>query len=54
VATSTAGGAFSGNGSVLETPLQGGLQQVEVSDSVDTLTEPRRRFLRIRTILPAE
>ena len=54
VATSTAGGAFSGNGSVSETPLQGGLQQVEVSDSVDTLTEPRRRFLRIRTTLPAE
>jgi hypothetical protein len=54
VATSLAGGAFSGNGSVSETPLQGGLQQVEVSDSVDTLTEPRRRFLRIRTTLPAE
>jgi hypothetical protein len=54
VATSTAGGAFSGNGSVSETPLQGGLQQVEVSDSVDTLTDPRRRFLRIRTTLPAE
>jgi len=54
VATSLAGGAFSGNGSVSETLLQGGLQQVEVSDSVDTLTEPRRRFLRIRTTLPAE
>jgi hypothetical protein len=54
VATSTAGGAFSGNGSVSETPLQGGLQQVEVSDSVDTLTDPRRRFLRIRSTLPAE
>jgi hypothetical protein len=54
VATSLAGGAFSGNGSVSETPLQGGLQQVEVSDSVDTLIEPRRRFLRIRTTLPAE
>jgi len=54
VATSLAGGAFSGNGSVSETPLQGGLQQVEVSDSVDTLTDPRRRFLRIRTTLPAE
>jgi hypothetical protein len=54
VATSTTGGAFSGNGSVSETPLQGGLQQVEVSDSVDTLTDPRRRFLRIRTTLPAE
>jgi hypothetical protein len=54
VATSTTGGAFRGNGSVSETPLQGGLQQVEVSDSVDTLTDPRRRFLRIRTTLPAE
>jgi hypothetical protein len=54
VVTSLAGGAFSGNGSVSETPLQGGLQQVEVSDSVDTLTDPRRRFLRIRTTLPAE
>jgi alpha-tubulin suppressor-like RCC1 family protein len=54
VATSLAGGAFSGNGSVSETPLQGGLQQVEVSDSVDTLTDPRRRFLRIRATLPAD
>ena len=54
VATSTSGGAFSGNGSVSETPLEGGLQRVEVSDSVDTLTAPRRRFLRIRTTLPAE
>ncbi len=54
VATSTDGGAFGGDGSVSETPLQGGLQQVEVSDSVDTTTEPRCRFLRIRTTLPAE
>jgi hypothetical protein len=54
VATSTAGGAFSGSGSISETLLQGGLQQVEVSDSVDTLTEPRSRFLRIRTTLTAE
>ena len=50
IATSSSGNAFTGNATVGETDTTGGVKQVEVSDTVDTTTTPRR-FLRIRTLL---
>lgn len=50
IATSSGGGAFTGNATIGETETAGGVKEVEVSDTVDTTATPRR-FLRIRTVV---